>query len=483
MYGEKQIEFLERKHYLQEGETLAQKLNHIADTVRLYEKDYSTGLADRIKGYIEKQIFIPSTPQWTNFGKRKVKGSTPLPASCYILGVQNSVQGIYYSLGEAAMMSKLGGGVGADYTAVYNKGTKVEEGFYTNSKLDWMEDIARAGQKISQGSSRRGYVVPFISIKDTEYYDLLARADKKNPDNKDPFVDNNVGILLPKGFWVEIMTDKELQKRFLDLMKIRQSSGKVYIIDEDNCDKNKSPVYEKLGHTPSSSNICTEALTPIYPDKSFVCMLSSLNLKHWDVIKKNPQIIKDALMFLDINVSEYIKLTDGIQFLEKARKSCIEKRDIGLGTLGFHELLQMKGFSFGGLDSRRLNKEIYSTIRKNAEEYALEIGTKLGSPKMCEEVGLVRRNVSMMMIAPNKSCTTPDTKFLDENNKCMDYYQFCKNGGLDLEEIMSIKIELENGDVLKFKHDDQITVTRNNIKIVIGASEIEDTDEICVQNV
>lgn len=403
MYDKKQIEFLERKHYLAEGESLESRIEDITAIVRKYEKDYSEGLGDRIKGYIEKQIFIPSTPQWTNLGRKKESGSSPLPASCYILGVQNSIQGIYYALGESAIMSKLGGGVGADYTKIYDKGTKLNEGFYSNSKLDWAEDIARAGQKVSQGAQRRGYVVPFISIKDAEFYDLLTRAEKKNPDKNDPFVDNNVGVILPFGFWEEIQKDQELQKRFLHLIQVRQSSGKIYIIDETNCDKNKSPVYEKLGHIPSSSNICTEALSPYYPDKSFVCVLSSLNLKYWDIIKENPQIIKDAFMFLDINVSEYIKLTEGVQFLEKARRSAIEKRDIGLGTLGFHELLQSKNMSFGGIESRILNKEVYSTIRKYGELYAAEIGQKLGCPKLCQGAGMIRRNVSLMMIAPNKS--------------------------------------------------------------------------------
>jgi ribonucleoside-diphosphate reductase alpha chain len=89
--------------------------------------------------------------------------------------------------------------------------------------------------------------------------------------------------------------------------------------------------------------------------------------------------------------------------MDRARKAAIEKRDIGLGTLGFHELLQMKGFAFGDMGSRFLNKEIYSTLRKYGEEITAEMGEKLGSPKLCKEAGLVRRNASLMMIAPNKS--------------------------------------------------------------------------------
>lgn len=55
------------------------------------------------------------------------------------------------------------------------------------------------------------------------------------------------------------------------------------------------------------------------------------------------------------------------------------------------------------MGSRMLNKEIYKTIREVGEEYTKEVGEKLGSPAMCKESGLIRRNVSLMMVAPNKS--------------------------------------------------------------------------------
>lgn len=402
-FGKEQLEFLNKKNYLNGG-TLEQRIDEIFAVVKRYEGDYYPGLADRIKTYIWEQILSPSTPQWANLGVIKNQGTTPLPASCYIINPTNSIQGIYYGIGEAAMMSKLGGGVGADFTSIADKGTLVPEGFYTNSKLDWMEDLVSAGQKVSQGSQRRGYVVPSISIDDPEFYDLLKRCEKTNPDKKDPLVGNNVCIILPIGFRDRIKNkDKEAQKRYLKALSVRESDGKVYLLDVENCNKNQSPVYEKLGHLVSSTNICTEAICPKYEDKSFVCFLSSLNLVHWDKIKANPQIIKDAMAFLDICVSEFIRLTDGVPFMEKARRSAIEKRDLGLGTLGFHEYLQSKMLAFGGLESRRVNKEIYSTIRRYAEEYTSEIGEKLGSPKMCQDAGMTRRNVSLLMVAPNKS--------------------------------------------------------------------------------
>lgn len=404
MFGTEQIEFLKNKNYLKKGETLEERINDIVEVVRRYEHLYSDGLADRIRESIEEQTLSPSTPQWANIGRPARANSTDLPCSCNIITVPDSIAGIYYSIGETAMLSKLGAGVGTDFSGVSDKGTYLDEGFHSNSKLDWIEDTVRTSQKVSQGATRRGYSVPFISIDDTEFYDLLKRAHKTNPDKNDPFVDNNVGIILPKGFRERVSNgDPEARKRFLHVLQLRQADGKIYLLDVENCNRNQSPVYEKLGHIVSATNICTEAITPKYNDKTFACVLSSLNLVNWDKIKVNPQRIKDAVMFLDIIVEEYIRLTEGVAFLDKARRSAIEKRDIGLGTLGFHEYLQSKGCAYGDLESRRINREIYATIRKYAEQATKEMAEKLGSPKMCEEAGLVRRNVSLMMIAPNKS--------------------------------------------------------------------------------
>ena len=404
MYGEEQIQFLKNKNYLTEGESLEDRINDFHKTVKKYEAKYSDGLADRIKDLIEKQILSPSTPQWSNFGREMRGNTTPLPVSCNIINYPNSISGIYYSHGEAAMLSKLGAGVGANFDNLCEKGTRIDEGFYTNPKLDWIEDFVGTTQKVSQGSQRRGYGVPFISIEDREFYDIMDRVSKENSNKHDTLVDNNIGILLPKGFRDKVRNgDKEAQKRFLTVLQERKDTGKIYLVDEDNLNKNQSEVYSKLGHVVDSTNICVEACTPSYDDKTFACVLTSLNLKHWDIIKKNPQIIKDAVMFLDIVVEEYIRLTEGIPFLDKVRKSSIEKRDIGLGTLGFHELLQMNNMAFGDLRSRVLNKEIYKTIRKYADEASEEMANKLGTPLMCREAGINKRNVSLMMCAPNKS--------------------------------------------------------------------------------
>ena len=63
----------------------------------------------------------------------------------------------------------------------------------------------------------------------------------------------------------------------------------------------------------------------------------------------------------------------------------------------------MKGYAFGDLNSRRINKEIYSIIRKYGDETTKELAEKLGAALICKEAGMMRRNASLIMIAPNKS--------------------------------------------------------------------------------
>lgn len=400
-----QIEFLREGKYIQDNETPQQRFKEIVDKVREYEPIYSEGLAKRIEYMIDKNILSLSTPVLANFGRplKEGKNSHPLPASCYIVTVGDSISDIYNSIGQVAVASKLGGGVGSDFQLVSQKGTELDEGFYSNSKLDWIEDSVGAGQKVSQSSLRRGYNTPFISINDNDFDGLMKRIDKTNPDKTDRLINNTVGIVLPKGFRPKLSTDKEAQRRYMEVLKARKKTGKVYMMDEENSNENSSPVYKKLGLSVATTNICTEFLQPLFPDLTSVCVISALNGTHWDEIEKNPQMIKDAFMFLDIVNEEYIKLSDDIPFLEKANRSAREKRDIGLGFLGLAELFQMKGFAYGDMYSRALNNRIFSTIRKYGEETTKELGEKLGSPKYCEMAGMVRRNASLMMIAPNKS--------------------------------------------------------------------------------
>jgi len=217
--------FLEEGNYLR-GQTPEERYQQIVDRVAYYNNklSYSEGLEDRIKVLLWENILSPSTPTIANFGRPKPEnGKTqPLAVSCNIVGVNNSIDGIYSANHEVAMLSKLGAGVGIDFTQIYDEGTELEEGFYSNSKLDWIESLVDTSQKVSQSSTRRGYATPFISILDKEYDLLLDRIDKNNPNEKDPLLDNTVGVQIPEGFMEQVFNkNKDYQRLLGRLLKLR----------------------------------------------------------------------------------------------------------------------------------------------------------------------------------------------------------------------------------------------------------------------
>src|SRR5690625_3323654 len=223
-YGKNQIAYMKNKNYLQEGETIEERIDSIVGVVRKHQGKYKDGdLANRIYKLLVNKILIPSTPQLANAGRYSKTVTSPLPCSCNIITVGNSIQEIYYSISETAMLSKLGSGVGANISDIFPKGTRVEEGFFSNPKLDWAEDIVRTAQKVAQNSVRRGYAVVFEDITSPEFYDLLGRMDRTNPNKYDPFASNNIGIHIPKGFMEEMQKGNvEYKKRFLTLLQKRK---------------------------------------------------------------------------------------------------------------------------------------------------------------------------------------------------------------------------------------------------------------------
>jgi ribonucleotide reductase alpha subunit len=125
--GKAQLEFLKEGQYIEEGETPEQRISEIVEKVREYEPMYKwEGLADIVSEMIEKNYLSLSTPGFSNFGRKPKKGSNtiPLPASCNIITVGDSIASIALSNAEVKMLSKLGAGVGTNYTRVAEKGIR-----------------------------------------------------------------------------------------------------------------------------------------------------------------------------------------------------------------------------------------------------------------------------------------------------------------------------------------------------------------------
>lgn len=211
------------------------------------------------------------------------------------------------------------------------------------------------------------------------------------------------------------------------------------------------------------------------PDKTFACCLSSVNAYYFDDWKDDPHFIFDMTIMLDCVIEEYIEKGEHLPGLEKSIKFAREHRAVGLGILGFHSYLQKKNIVFGELASYSVNNNIFKKLHDDSLRASEWMAVNFGEPEILKGYGL--RNTTRLAQAPTKSCTPPYTKFLDENNISIDYYELCERGGVDLEELLKVTIETDSGGV-KYSWGENIQVKRDGKVIETLAYLIKEGDEI-----
>lgn len=145
---------------------------------------------------------------------------------------------------------------------------------------------------------------------------------------------------------------------------------------------------------------CSEIMLPSNAEMSFTCVLSSMNLAKYNEWKDTDAVYV-ATLFLDCVAEEFLKQAKGRKNFERTVKFTEEYRALGLGTLGFHTYLQQESIVYGSVDSMLRNKEIFSRLKRQANEASVYMGKLKGIPSGCINMG--RRNSHLIAVAPNTS--------------------------------------------------------------------------------
>ena len=145
---------------------------------------------------------------------------------------------------------------------------------------------------------------------------------------------------------------------------------------------------------------CSEIQLFSDEDNSFVCVLSSLNLLHWDEIKET-DAVETMVRFLDAVCEEFINKTEGVKYMEAARNFAMKQRALGLGVLGWHSYLQSKMIAFESMEAKLKNSEMWKIIRERADKTTEQMANDYGEPELLNGYG--RRNVTTLAVAPTTS--------------------------------------------------------------------------------
>lgn len=382
------------------GETPEGRIREIADKAEQYLKAMAPtpeaaskfdGFADKFYDYMARGFYSLASPIWANYGKER-----GLPVSCFGSFIDDNMQSILFGHAENGMLMKNGGGTSGYFGEVRHRGAPIKDQGESSGSVHFMQMYDTLASVVSQGSVRRGF---FAAYQDIEHPDASEFLDIGTEGN--PIQGLTTGITVSDQF-IEDMKAGDGQKRSLwaKVLQRRSEIGFPYILYKDNVNKNKPQVYKDKGMDIHASNMCAEIALPSSTSETFTCVLSSLNVLHWEEIKET-DAIETLTMFLDTVCQEFINKTEGQIYMKRARDFAINHRALGAGILGWHSYLQSNMIPFESKEAAKKNLEIAKNLREKSHAASRQLAEILGEAPLLKGYGM--RNTTTMAIAPTKS--------------------------------------------------------------------------------
>lgn len=381
------------KGYLQEKETPKDMYWRVSNAAanRLNRPD----LAERFFEAMWRGWLGPATPVLSNMGTNR-----GLPISCFKISVPDSVDEIFKSAHELAMMSKYGGGVGITLSNIRGRGAPITGNGTSEGVVPWAKVMDSSIISVSQGQSRRGAGSVNLHIDHTDIEEFL-KIRKPQGDVNRQCLNLHHCVVISNSFMQKVKDgDKEARAKWAVICQLRMETGEPYLMFEDNVNDAHPQCYKDRGFKTEGTNICTEITGFTDALHSFVCCLSSLNLAKWEEWK-DTDLVELAIYFLDGVMQEFLDKAKDIPGFEKAVRFAIKSRMLGLGVMGWHTLLQSKNLPFESFESMRLNAQVFKSIKDKSDEASRKLALEYGEPEWC--VGSGFRNSHRLAIAPTVS--------------------------------------------------------------------------------
>jgi ribonucleoside-diphosphate reductase alpha chain len=316
--------------------------------------------------------------------------------NCFGSFIDDTMESIMYGVAENGMLMKNGGGTSGYFGKVRHRGAPITDQGESSGSVHFMQLYDTLASVVSQGSVRRGF---FAAYQDIEHPDADEFLDIGTEGN--PIQGLTTSVIVSDKFINDMKAgDQEKRKLWAKVLQRRSEIGYPYVMFGDNVNKNKPKVYKDKDMWIYASQMCSEISLPSSSDETFTCVLSSLNVLHWDEIK-NTDAIEVITMFLDTVCEEFIRKTEGQEYLKRARKFSINHRALGLGILGWHSYLQSNMIPFESNTAARKNLEIAKALKEKSYAASGDLAEILGEPPLLEGYGM--RNTTTMAIAPTKS--------------------------------------------------------------------------------
>lgn len=365
--------------------------------------------AQRMYDYASKHWVSFSTPI-LSLGRARAG----LPISCYLCYLPDTSAGLLDTQREVNKLSMLGGGVGIGVNLRSSDGKSTGVMAHMNTydacSLAYRQDEVRRGSYAVYLSIDHPEIIPFIDMRKAtgdhnvrchnihhavnvsdKFMNLIkASMEDSCADDSWPLVDPHSGVV------TKIVSARDLWQRILDT---RMRTGEPYLCFIDTCNRGMYQFQKDKGRIIQQSNLCSEVILATDAENTAVCCLSSLNLSKYEEWKSHPTFVRDVAEFLDNALTMFIDKAPAD--IQRATRSAINERSIGIGVLGLHDYFQSRNMSMESEEARQMNIEIFTDLKLQIDAANLQIGAERGSPP--ELMGTGRRFCCTMAVAPTAS--------------------------------------------------------------------------------
>ncbi|HPU08136.1 MAG TPA: adenosylcobalamin-dependent ribonucleoside-diphosphate reductase [Candidatus Atribacteria bacterium] len=351
--------------------------------------------------------FLPNSPTLMNAG-------TPLGqlSACFVLPVEDSIESIFDALREMALIHKSGGGTGFTFTHLRPRGDRVSTtGGRASGPVSFMQIFDTATEVVKQGGKRRGANMGILRFNHPDIREFIHAKEKTN------FLENfNLSVAITDEEMEKVRKGEELELRNPRDGKVWEkiNARELFEMIAESVWRSGEPglifLDEINRHNPTPSQGIIEATNPcgevpLLPYES--CNLGSINLAQMvEGEKINYQRVKEitkrAVHFLD-NV-----IDANLYPLPQVQKMVERNRKIGLGVMGFADMLAKIGVSYYSEEALKIAEEVMSFISFQARCASQELAERRGTfPSYPEsrwaEKDLPLRNATLTSIAPTGS--------------------------------------------------------------------------------
>ncbi len=368
-------------------ETPAQMFHRVARHIAKAEKKYDknadlTKLAETFYALMTDFRFLPNSPTLMNAGRRLGQ-----LAACFVLPIEDSMEGIFDALKNAAIIHKSGGGTGFSFSRLRPKYSTVgTTGGIASGPISFMKIFNTATEQVKQGGTRRGANMAILRIDHPDIIEFIhCKATNTELNNFNISVgvtetfmeavknDADYDLLDPRdGKPMQTLNARNVYDQLVSQAWKNGDPGIVFL-DRMNRD-NPTP---ELGEI-ESTNPCGEQ--PLLPMEA--CNLGSINLAKFVITKKDTlridyatlkETIWTAVHFLDntIDMSRY-PLAAIDRMVEGNRK-------IGLGIMGFADLLFQLGVPYNSDEALAIAEEVMGFVQRESHQASLALAKQRGA--------------------------------------------------------------------------------------------------------